>query len=114
MVFKNNVEKLTLKNEYYRKVIYTSREQQLVLMSLLPGDEIGSEVHPDTSQFIRVEEGTGVATISKKSFRLKDGDALLIPSGISHNIKAGKNGLKLYTIYSPPEHAKNTVEKFKE
>jgi len=113
MAFKCNLERLTLSNSYYRKVIFTSKQQQLVLMKLKPKQEIGSEVHPNTSQFIRVESGNGTAIISGKKYRLSDGSAVLIPSGKRHNIIAGNKGLKLYTIYSPPEHDPNTLEKVK-
>lgn len=114
MAFKGNIEKLALGNTYYRKVIFTSKQQQLVLMDLLPNEEIGTEIHPHTSQFIRVESGSGTAVIGCKKYILKNGDAVLVPSGTKHNIIAGKNGIQLYTIYSPPEHPKNTKEKYKE
>lgn len=113
MVFKGNLEKLTLANTYYRKVIYTSKQQQLVLMNIQPMEEIGAEVHQKTSQFIRVESGNGTAIVGNKKYNLSDGSAILIPSGKRHNIVAGRNGLKLYTIYSPPEHDPNTLEKRK-
>lgn len=111
MIYKDNIEKATIKNTYFRKVINTTKEMQLVYMSVNPYDELGSEVHPTTSQFIRVEEGNGVAIIGDKRFNLSDGSAVLIPSKTRHNIIAGKNGLKLYTIYSPPEHSKNCIQK---
>jgi len=110
MIFKNNIERLTLANEYYRDVLFTSLEQQLVVMSLLPHEEIGMEKHINTSQFIRIENGTGYAIIDNSRYNLKSGDAILIPSGIYHNIIAGKNGLQLYTVYSPPTHPENLTE----
>jgi mannose-6-phosphate isomerase-like protein (cupin superfamily) len=86
---------------------------QVVLMSLKPYQEIGMEKH-DGSQFIRVESGNGSAVISKTRYLLKDGVAVIVPPRCSHNIVAGKKGLKLYTIYSPPEHKRGTIQKTKE
>lgn len=114
MSFKANIEKLTLQNKYYRKVLYTDKNQQLTLMSLKPYEEIGQEIHSGITQFIRVEGGTGKAIVQGKEYRLKDGDALVVPFGKRHNIIAGKEGLKLYTIYSPPEHKPHTIHKVKE
>jgi mannose-6-phosphate isomerase-like protein (cupin superfamily) len=112
--FKGNIEKLTVKNKtYYRKVLHTNAQQQLVIMSLHPGQDIGMEVHPHTSQFIRVEAGSGAAIIGGQHFRLKDGDAVVIPPGTQHNIIAGAKGLKLYTLYSPPEHHPDTRQREK-
>lgn len=111
MGFKNNIEKLTLHNNFYRKVIYTTKQMQLVLMNIPENQEIGEEVHKHNSQFIRIEGGSGTATVGTKKYRLKDGDAIIIPSGIKHNIRASDKGLKLYTIYSPPEHPENLKEK---
>jgi len=82
-------------------------------MSLEPHQEIGMEVHPDTSQFIRVEAGTGIAVLGQQHFRLKDGDAVVVPPGTYHNIIAGSKGLKLYTVYCPPEHEPNTKQREK-
>jgi mannose-6-phosphate isomerase-like protein (cupin superfamily) len=98
MAFKNNIEKLTLDNKFYRKVIYTTKQQQLVLMNIPSNEDIGEEIHPHTSQFIRVEEGSGYAIINGKKIYLKNSDALLIPSGVKHNVIAGKDGLKVYYI----------------
>ena len=111
MAYKGNIKNITLKNNYFRKVIFTSKQQQLVVMSLKPHQEIGSEKHKNTSQFIRVEQGSGLAVIGDATYRLNDDSVVLIPSGIKHNIIAGKFGMKLYTIYSPPEHPKDTIEK---
>lgn len=102
--FKGNIETKTLTNTKYRNILYTSKEMQLVLMNIEPGEEIGMESHPSTSQFIRVEGGSGRAIVANKNYRLRDGDAILIPSKTRHNIIAGRDGLQLYTIYSPPEH----------
>ena len=102
--FRTNIEKDTIKNKHYRKILWTNKYQQLVVMNLKPYEEIGEEVHPKTSQFVRVEKGNGVAIVGGKRYNLKDGDALVVNNNVYHNIKAGKNGLKLYSIYSPPEH----------
>jgi mannose-6-phosphate isomerase-like protein (cupin superfamily) len=105
IIYKKNIEKQTLNNNFYRKVIYTTPQQQLVLMSIPPGQEIGMEKHSKTTQFIRIESGKGIAKIADRKFLLKDGDAVIIPPNTLHNIiSTGTQPLKLYTIYSPPEH----------
>jgi len=105
-----NIEKETLKNKNYRKVIHTTDEQQLVLMSLNPGEDIPPEIHEDTTQFFRIEQGEGIAIVNKKVYVLENGIALTVPPNTSHYIKQiGSKPLKLYTIYSPPEHPKNRV-----
>ena len=114
--FKGNIERLTTQNTFYRKVLYTvPRKMQLVVMSLPPKTEIGMEVHRTISQFIRVEKGRGVAIVGNRRFRLRDDDAVIIPPGIRHNIinSSPIHHLKIYTIYSPPEHPPNTREKVK-
>lgn len=113
MEFKGNIEDLTLKNNFYRKVLHTNSHQQLVLMSIHPCQEIGEEIHPNTSQFIRVEDGQGIAYINGKRYRLRDGDAVVIPPKTPHNIinTSKTKELKLYTIYSPLEHPKDTKER---
>jgi len=104
-----NIEKDTLANEDYRRVLYTAKNSQLVLMNVKPGDEIGMEVH-ELDQFIRVEEGTGKAILDGVEHVLKDGTAVVIPAGTNHNVvNTGDTDLKLYTIYSPPEHKDGTV-----
>lgn len=108
-----NIEKSTNKNKYFRKVLYTTKQMQLVLMSLKPNEEIGSEIHPNTSQFIRVESGNGTSILGNKRYKLKNDSAIIIPSGVKHNVIAGKNGMKMYTIYSPPEHKPKTKLKTK-
>lgn len=112
--FKGDIEKLTCENQHYRRVIFTTKEQQLVLMRLRPREEIGLERHPRTSQFLRIEEGTGSAVIGKRRYRLQPGSALLVPASIWHNVVAGREGLALYTIYSPPHHPKGTRQLRKE
>lgn len=110
--FRINIEKSTLNNKLYRKVIYTTKQQQLVLMNIPPKDFIHSETHINTTQFIRVESGNGMAYISKNKYRLYDGICVVIPANTKHKIiNTGKTDLKLYTIYSPPEHPKNRIDK---
>lgn len=111
--FKGSLERLTLKNNNYRKVIHTNKVQQLVLMSLQPLEEIGMEVHPHTSQFLRIEAGSGYVVLNGQVRKLKDGDAVVVPPGTEHNVVAGKQGLKLYTIYCPPEHPPHTLQRKK-
>jgi mannose-6-phosphate isomerase-like protein (cupin superfamily) len=103
--FYSNIEKETLANNNFRKVLYTSKHSQLVLMSLLPGEEIGMEVHKDNDQFFRFESGTGKVIIDGNEYDVKDGDAIIVPSGAKHNvINTGDKELKIYTIYSPAHH----------
>src|SRR3989344_2317228 len=99
-----NIEKLSLENENFRKVLYTDKNSQLVLMSLLAGEEIGEEVH-DVDQFLRVEQGVGTAILSGISRDIIDGSVIIVPAGTSHNvINTGSNPMKLYTLYMPPHH----------
>lgn len=105
-----NLEKATGENTDYRRVLYTAKHSQLVLMCLAPGEEIGEEVHP-LDQFIRLETGEGKAILDGVEHPLSAGDALVIPEGMRHNIiNTGAKELKLYTVYSPPEHKDGTVE----
>lgn len=109
-----NIERATLENEDYRRVLYTGRHTQLVLMTLRPGEEIGEEVHEDGDQFIRVEAGTGRLVMSGEPHALADGSAVVIPAGAVHNvINTGGTPLRLYVLYSPPEHAPGTVHRTK-
>ena len=108
--FKQNIEELTLANGSFRKVLYTGAHSQLVLMSLLPNEEIGMEIHTENDQFFRFEGGTGKVIINDGEFDVKDGDAVVVPSGSNHNVIAGGQGLKLYTIYSPAHH-KDGIER---
>ena len=113
--YKDNIEKATLKNKNFRKVVYTSAYSQLVLMSLKPKEEIGAETHPENDQFMRFEGGKGRVEIDENSYNVKDGDAVVIPAGAKHNvINTGKDKLKIYTIYSPPHHKDQIVRKTKE
>jgi len=107
--FKENIEESTLANNNFRKVLYTGEHCQLVLMSLPAGEEIGMEVHPDNDQFFRFEGGTGKVIINETEYEIKDGDAVIVPSGANHNVIAGDAGLKMYTIYSPAHHKDGTI-----
>lgn len=104
--YKDNIEKLTLENENFRKVLYTGHHSQLVLMSLVVGEEIGLETHEDTDQFFRFEKGEGKVIIDKTEYMVTDGDAVIVPAGTSHNVinTSTSEPLKLYTIYSPAHH----------
>lgn len=110
MPYVTNIEKETLENKNFRKVLYTAKNSQLVLMSLKPREEIGLETHT-LDQFIRVEKGTGKAFLNGKEYDLADGSAVVIPAGTEHNVvnTSDSEELKLYTIYSPPEHRDGTV-----
>lgn len=109
-----NIEKAAKESNNFRKVLYTARYSQLVLMSLKPGEEIGQEVH-DLDQFIRVEAGSGKAVLDGVEHAIEDGSAIVIPAGTGHNVINGsKEEMKLYTIYSPPEHRDGVVHHSKE
>jgi len=107
----DNIEKKTLENENYREVLFTGPNLQLVLMALEPGDEIGEEIHADHDQFIRFEAGEGEVILEGEPRRVGDGDAVIIPAGVKHNVVnvSSDAKLKLYTLYAPPEHAPGTV-----
>ena len=108
-----NIEDETIKNTDYRRVLYTSRYSQLVLMSIKPGDEIGSEVH-GLDQFIRIEQGNGKAILDGQEHEIGPDYAVVIPASTEHNvINTGDEDLKLYSIYSPPEHEEGTVQEEK-
>ena len=106
-----DIERATLENRDYRRVLFTGPNTQLVLMSLAPGDEIGLETHAEHDQFIRVESGTGTVLLGGEEHRLADGVAVIIPAGIEHNVinTSRDSPLRLYTLYSPPEHPDGTV-----
>jgi mannose-6-phosphate isomerase-like protein (cupin superfamily) len=113
--YHDNIEQATIKNKNYRVVICTTPTMQLVLMSLKPGEDIGLEVHPYITQFIRVEKGEGIAIIDGEKFELFDNVAVIVPLNKEHNIinTSKYNDLKLYTIYSPPNHPYNRIQKNK-
>ena len=103
--FHGNIETLTIDNRDFRRVLYTGHHLQLVLMTLQPGEEIGSEVHDGIDQFFRFEEGEGVVDIDGVENRVEDGSGVIVPSGARHNVRnTGDKPLKLYTLYGPPEH----------
>ena len=106
-----NIERDTLENTDYRRVLYTGKYTQLVLMTLQPGEEIGLETHTGHDQFIRIEAGTGYAQLDDERRELADGSIVVIPSGAKHNVvNTGTEPLRLYTLYSPPEHPDGTVQ----
>lgn len=108
--FVQDIEKLTTDNADFRRVVYTGKHMQLVLMTLKPGDEIGAEVHEDRDQFFRIEEGSGEVVIDGKTHQVEDDDAVIVPAGARHNvINTGDGPLKLYTLYGPPEHREGVV-----
>lgn len=108
-----NIEKVTLENEDYRRVLYTAKHSQLVLMNLAPGEEIGEETH-HLDQFFRFEEGEGMVVLDGIEHAVGNGSAVVIPEGTRHNvINTGTTHLKLYSIYSPPEHKDGTIHKTK-
>lgn len=113
--FHTDIEKKTIDNEFFREVLFTAPHSQLVVMTLQPGEEIGLETHDDTDQFIRVEAGRGKALIGEQEFDLQDGSAIVIPAGSKHNVwnPSPSEALKLYTLYTPPEHPDGTVHKTK-
>lgn len=112
MIYNSNIETETLENTNYRKVLYTGTNMQLVVMCLQPGDDIPAEVHDDIEQFFRVEEGTAKVIIDDETFEVSDDEVFIVPPGAKHQvINAGDSELKLYTIYTPPEHPAGTVHK---
>jgi mannose-6-phosphate isomerase-like protein (cupin superfamily) len=110
-----DIEKRTRENSYFREVLFTGPNSQLVVMALKPGEEIGMEVHGDVDQFIRIEEGEGVAILDGQEHKLADGVAVVVPAGVEHNVvnTSKSEHMKLYTVYTPPEHADGTVHKTK-
>jgi mannose-6-phosphate isomerase-like protein (cupin superfamily) len=111
-----DIEKETKENTNFRKVLFTGPQSQLVVMSLKPGEDIGEEVHNDIDQFIRIEEGKGKVVLDGEETAIKDDWATVIPAGTKHNVinTSQEKELKLYTIYSPPEHKDGTIHKTKE
>ncbi len=104
--YNQNIEELTVENNNFRKVVYTGKHTQLVLMSLAPGEEIGEEIHAESDQFFRFEKGEGKLVIDGNESRVLDGSAVIVPAGSSHNVinTSAQHPLKLYTLYSPPHH----------
>jgi mannose-6-phosphate isomerase-like protein (cupin superfamily) len=109
--FCDNIEERTVANSDFRHVLYTGHNLQLVLMTLQPGEEIGSEVHEDRDQFFRIEEGEGAVDIDGVANEVRDDFAVIVPAGARHNVRnTGGRPLKLYTIYAPPEHKDQVVQ----
>ena len=101
----DNIDRATVANEDFRRVLYTGKHLQLVLMTLKPGEEIGSEVHPDRDQFFRFEEGSGAVDIDGVANAVSDDFAVIVPAGARHNVRnTGDTPLRFYTLYGPPEH----------
>ncbi len=110
-----NIEKRTVENEDFRRVLYTGRNLQLVLMTLPPGCDIGEEVHDDRDQFFRIEEGSGVVDIDGVANPVEADFAVIVPAGARHNVRnTGNEPLRLYTIYGPPEHKDGVIQSTKE
>jgi mannose-6-phosphate isomerase-like protein (cupin superfamily) len=111
-----SIEKISARNEYFRQVLFTGKHLQLVVMCLQPDEEIGNEVHPDVDQFFRIEDGHAKFVFNgKEEHNVGDGDVVVVPAGTYHNlinISATKT-LKLYTVYTPPQHPDGTVHKTK-
>ena len=112
--YHDNIETQTTGNSDFRRVLYTGHHLQLVLMTLQPGEEIGSEIHEDRDQFFRFEEGKGTVDIDDNSYDVEDGSGVIVPAGSRHNVRnTGSAPLKLYTLYGPPEHKDGVVQSTK-
>ena len=110
----DNIERVTTENDDFRRVLYTGKHLQLVLMTLKPGEEIGEEVHDDRDQFFRIEEGQGEIRIDGTANRVEDDFAVIVPAGARHNVvNTGDAPLRFYTLYGPPEHKDGVVHKDK-
>ncbi len=111
--FVKNIEKESLENNYFRKVLYTAKNMQLVVMNLKPGEDIGMEVHK-LDQFLRVEKGEGKTILDGVEHMISDGFSIIVPAGTKHNIvNTSKTAMKLYTVYAPPNHLDGTIHKTK-
>jgi mannose-6-phosphate isomerase-like protein (cupin superfamily) len=111
----DDIEEKTLANSFFREVLFTGKYCQLVVMSLLPNEDIGMEVHPTVDQFFRVEKGQGKVVMNGEEHEIKDGSAIIVPAGTEHNVinTSSTEALKLYTIYSPPNHPDKKIHKTK-
>ena len=113
--YHDDIERQTTDNAHFRRVLYTGKNLQLVLMSLPPGCDIGSEVHDDRDQFFRFEQGRGQVDIDDNSHAVADGSGVIVPAGARHNVRnTGDGPLKLYTLYAPPEHKDGVVHATRE
>lgn len=112
----HNIEKVTLANEHFRRVLYTGQHMQLVVMSLRPHEDIGVEIHETADQFLRIETGEGKVMMNGKGRAIKYGDVFIVPAGTQHNVinTSAKKPLKLYTIYSPPHHKDGVIHQTKQ
>ena len=110
-----NIEEATLNNSNFRQVVFTGPHSQLVLMSLNPNEDIGMEVHPSVDQFFRIEKGEGKVIMNGEESLIRDGSAIVIPAGTEHNVinTSAEKQLKVYTIYTPPQHKDGVVHKTK-
>lgn len=110
-----NIKAVTTENSNFRKVMYTSKRSQLVIMNLIPGEEIGTEIHIANDQFFCIEHGSGVCMINGQTYKLREGDIIIVPAGAKHNITntSKTDSLKFYTIYSPAHHKDGLVQKTK-
>ena len=111
-----SIEKSTLNNSFFRQVLFTGKHEQLVVMCLQKGEEIGEEVHEENDQFFRIEEGEARFVVDGREHIARSGDAAIVPAGARHNVinNSADRPLRLYTIYSPPHHPDGTVEQTKE
>lgn len=111
-----NIENATLANEFFRRVLYTGRHMQLVVMSLRPHEDIGVEIHETVDQFLRIETGEGKVIMNGEERAIKDGDAFIVPAGTRHNVinTSAEKPLKLYTIYPPPHHKDGVIHQTKQ
>ncbi len=111
-----NIEQKTLENNYFRQVLFTAKNMQLVVMALQPSEDIGEEVHSNVDQFFRIEEGEGEVIMNGVSSKFAAGDVFIVPQGTKHNVvnKSSTKTLKLYTIYTPPNHRDGIIHKTKQ
>ena len=109
--FKSNIEKDTIENSNFRKVLYTGEHSQLVLMTLQPGEEIGLEIHGENDQFFRFEAGQGKVIVNETEYTVADGDVVIVPAGAEHNVinTSDSEPLNMYTLYSPAHHKDQTI-----
>ncbi|PZM85747.1 MAG: cupin domain-containing protein [candidate division SR1 bacterium] len=114
--FHANIEQLTLENNHFRKVLYTLKGMQLVLMSLQPGEDIGFEIHDENDQFFRFESGHGKVVVDEMTYEVEDGSTIIVPRGARHNVinTSDSEALKLYTIYTPAHHKDAIIHETKE